>query len=132
LMVAVFFTFTLSGPLPPKQMGVIPGIAVLLDAMLVRLVLIPTLLRVFGHYTWARASGGCTGCSATFASVTPNARRSGARRQAGLAHASRPVERSASGRARRAASPWVTVVIREARGHPRGRVRRPGAGDASL
>ena len=31
-MVAVFFTFALSGPLPPKEMGVILGIAVLLDA----------------------------------------------------------------------------------------------------
>ena len=33
-MVAVFFTFALSGPLPPKEMGVILGIAVLLDAAL--------------------------------------------------------------------------------------------------
>jgi putative drug exporter of the RND superfamily len=54
VMVAVFFTFALSGPLPPKEMGIILGLAVLLDAMLVRLVLIPTLLRVFGRYAWAR------------------------------------------------------------------------------
>ncbi|MFL5841808.1 MAG: MMPL family transporter, partial [Thermoleophilaceae bacterium] len=53
VMVAVFFTFALSGPLPPKEMGVILGIAVLLDAMLVRLVLLPTLLRVFGRHAWA-------------------------------------------------------------------------------
>jgi RND superfamily putative drug exporter len=53
VMVAVFFTFALSGPLPPKEMGVILGIAVLLDAMLIRLILIPTLLRVFGHHAWA-------------------------------------------------------------------------------
>jgi len=53
VMVAVFFTFALSGPLPPKEMGVILGLAVLLDAALVRLVLIPTLLRVFGRYAWA-------------------------------------------------------------------------------
>jgi RND superfamily putative drug exporter len=53
VMVAVFFTFAVSGPLPPKEMGVILGIAVLLDAMLVRLVLIPTLLRVFGRHAWA-------------------------------------------------------------------------------
>ena len=52
-MVAVFFTFALSGPLPPKEMGVILGIAVLLDAMLVRLILIPTQLRVFGRHAWA-------------------------------------------------------------------------------
>jgi RND superfamily putative drug exporter len=54
VMVAVFFTFALSGPLPPKEMGVILGVAVLLDALLVRLVLLPTLLRVFGHWAWAR------------------------------------------------------------------------------
>jgi RND superfamily putative drug exporter len=53
VMVAVFFTFALSGPLPPKEMGVILGIAVLLDAMLIRLVLMPTLLRVFGRRAWA-------------------------------------------------------------------------------
>jgi putative drug exporter of the RND superfamily len=53
VMVAVFFTFALSGPLPPKEMGVILGIAVLLDSMLIRLVLMPTLLRVFGRRAWA-------------------------------------------------------------------------------
>ncbi|HEY6960945.1 MAG TPA: MMPL family transporter [Gaiellaceae bacterium] len=53
VMVAVFFTFALSGPLPPKEMGVILGLAVLLDAALVRLILIPTLLRVFGRHAWA-------------------------------------------------------------------------------
>jgi RND superfamily putative drug exporter len=53
VMVAVFFTFALSGPLPPKEMGVILGVAVLLDAMLVRLMLVPTLLRVFGRRAWA-------------------------------------------------------------------------------
>jgi len=53
VMVAVFFTFALSGPLPPKEMGIILGVAVLLDAMLVRLILIPTLLRVFGRSAWA-------------------------------------------------------------------------------
>ena len=54
VMVAVFFTFAVSGPLPPKEMGVILGIAVLLDAMLVRLVLVPALLGVFGRYAWAQ------------------------------------------------------------------------------
>ena len=34
VMVAVFFTFALSGPLPPKEMGVILGVAVLLDTFL--------------------------------------------------------------------------------------------------
>ncbi|GAA4668444.1 MMPL family transporter [Nocardioides nanhaiensis] len=52
VMVAVFFTFALSGPLPPKEMGIILGIAVLLDAFLVRLVLLPVLLRLTGHAAW--------------------------------------------------------------------------------
>jgi RND superfamily putative drug exporter len=52
VMVAVFFTFALSGPLPPKEMGVILGVAVLIDALLVRLVLMPVLLRVLGPAAW--------------------------------------------------------------------------------
>ena len=53
VMIAVFFTFALSGPLPPKEMGVILGIAVLLDAMLIRLILIPVALRLLGKNAWA-------------------------------------------------------------------------------
>ena len=52
VMVAVFFTFALSGPLPPKEMGVILGVAVLLDALLVRLVLLPVALRLLGPWAW--------------------------------------------------------------------------------
>ena len=56
VMVAVFFTFALSGPLPPKEMGVILGVAVLLDAALVRLLLVPVLLRLTGEAAWWRPS----------------------------------------------------------------------------
>ena len=52
VMVAVFFTFALSGPLPPKEMGMILGIAVLLDAFLVRLLLLPVFLRLAGSAAW--------------------------------------------------------------------------------
>jgi putative drug exporter of the RND superfamily len=52
VMVAVFFTFALSGPLPPKEMGVVLGLAVLLDALLVRLLLLPVLLRLVGEAAW--------------------------------------------------------------------------------
>ncbi len=52
VMVAVFFTFALSGPLPPKEMGIILGVAVLLDAFLVRLVLLPVALRLAGRAAW--------------------------------------------------------------------------------
>jgi RND superfamily putative drug exporter len=52
VMVAVFFTFAISGPLPPKEMGIILGVAVLLDAALVRLLLLPVLLRLMGARAW--------------------------------------------------------------------------------
>jgi RND superfamily putative drug exporter len=52
VMVAVFFTFALSGPLPPKEMGIILGVAVLLDAALIRLLLLPVLLRLTGRAAW--------------------------------------------------------------------------------
>ena len=52
VMVVVFFTFALSGPLAPKEMGVILGVAVLLDTLLVRLLLLPAVLRLLGSYAW--------------------------------------------------------------------------------
>ena len=52
VMVAVFFTFALAEPLPPKEMGIILGVAVLLDAVLIRLILLPVLLRLTGHAAW--------------------------------------------------------------------------------
>ena len=52
-MVAVFFTFALSGPLPPEEMGVILGAAVLLDAFLIRLALLPVMLRLDRRTAWA-------------------------------------------------------------------------------
>ncbi|MFJ2662740.1 MMPL family transporter [Nocardia fluminea] len=52
VMVAVFFTFAFAEPLPPKEMGIILGVAVLLDAVFIRLVLLPVLLRLTGHAAW--------------------------------------------------------------------------------
>jgi RND superfamily putative drug exporter len=49
----VFLTFALSGPLPPKEMGIVLGVAVLLDAALIRLLLVPVLLRLTGTAAWA-------------------------------------------------------------------------------
>jgi RND superfamily putative drug exporter len=56
VMVAVFFTFALSGPLPPKEMGVILGVAVLLDTFPVRLLLLPVFLRLAGQAAWSMPS----------------------------------------------------------------------------
>jgi RND superfamily putative drug exporter len=52
VMVVVFFTFALSGPIAPKEMGVILGVAVLLDTLLVRLLLLPAVLRLLGPAAW--------------------------------------------------------------------------------
>ncbi len=56
VMVAVFLTFALSGPLPPKEMGVILGVAVLLDTFPVRLLLLPVFLRLAGEAAWSMPS----------------------------------------------------------------------------
>ena len=52
VMIAVFLTFALSGPLAPKEMGVILAVAIALDALVVRLVVLPVLLRVGHLHIW--------------------------------------------------------------------------------
>ena len=52
VMVVVFLTFALSGPIPPKEMGTVLAVAVLLDATLIRLVLLPVALRLLGARAW--------------------------------------------------------------------------------
>jgi len=54
VMIAVFLTFAMSGPLAPKEMGVILAVAVALDALIVRMVLLPVILRLGGHKAWHR------------------------------------------------------------------------------
>ena len=57
VMVVVFMTFALAGPLPPKEMGFILAVAVLLDATLVRLLLQPVALRLLGARAWWMPAG---------------------------------------------------------------------------
>jgi putative drug exporter of the RND superfamily len=52
VMVVVFTTFALSGPIAPREMGVILAVAVLLDATLIRLLLQPVVLRLLGARAW--------------------------------------------------------------------------------
>ena len=52
VMVVVFMTFALSGPIAPREMGVILAAAVLLDATLIRLLLQPVVLRLLGARAW--------------------------------------------------------------------------------
>jgi RND superfamily putative drug exporter len=53
VMVVVFMTFAIAGPIPPKEMGFILAVAVLLDATLVRLLLQPVVLRLLGPRVWS-------------------------------------------------------------------------------
>jgi RND superfamily putative drug exporter len=52
IMMAVFYTFAIAGTLPMKEMGVILGTAVLFDAIMVRLVLVPAVLYLIGNKAW--------------------------------------------------------------------------------
>jgi RND superfamily putative drug exporter len=52
VMVVVFMTFALSGPIALKEMGLILAVAVLLDATLIRLLLQPIVLRLLGPRAW--------------------------------------------------------------------------------
>jgi len=52
VMVVVFMTFALSGPIAPREMGVVLAVAVLLDATLIRLLLQPVVLRLLGARAW--------------------------------------------------------------------------------
>lgn len=52
IMVAVFYTFAIAGTLPMKEMGLILGTAVLLDALVVRLILVPAVLHIIGARAW--------------------------------------------------------------------------------
>jgi putative drug exporter of the RND superfamily len=52
VMVVVYLTFALSGPIAPREMGVILAVAVLLDAALIRLLLQPVVLRLLGARAW--------------------------------------------------------------------------------
>jgi putative drug exporter of the RND superfamily len=52
VMVVVFMTFALSGPIAPREMGLILAVAVLLDATLIRLLLQPVALRLLGPRAW--------------------------------------------------------------------------------
>ncbi|QEC47270.1 MMPL family transporter [Baekduia soli] len=52
VMVVVFLTFALSGPIAPREMGVILAVAVLLDATLIRLLLQPVMLRLLEAWAW--------------------------------------------------------------------------------
>jgi RND superfamily putative drug exporter len=51
-MVAVFAAFAVAGAPSLKELGVGLAVAILLDATLVRLVIVPAAMRLLGHWNW--------------------------------------------------------------------------------
>jgi RND superfamily putative drug exporter len=53
IMSSVFFSFLLSPDRVSKEFGLLLGVAILTDALLVRMTLVPSLLTVLGERSWA-------------------------------------------------------------------------------
>jgi RND superfamily putative drug exporter len=52
IMIAVFLAFAVSPFLTLRNFGVAQAIAVFIDAFIVRLVIVPSLMRMLGHRSW--------------------------------------------------------------------------------
>ncbi|HEX4904671.1 MAG TPA: MMPL family transporter [Acidimicrobiales bacterium] len=52
VMIVVFIAFGVTGPIPPTELGVTLALAVLLDATVVRMLLVPALLGRLGDRAW--------------------------------------------------------------------------------
>jgi uncharacterized membrane protein YdfJ with MMPL/SSD domain len=52
VMVAVFFAFVVAGAPSLKELGTGLGVAILLDATLVRLLIVPAAMRLLGEWNW--------------------------------------------------------------------------------
>jgi RND superfamily putative drug exporter len=48
----VFIAFGVTGPIPPTELGITLAVAVLLDATLIRMMLVPSLFGLLGDKTW--------------------------------------------------------------------------------
>jgi RND superfamily putative drug exporter len=52
IMIIVFVAFGVTGPIPPTELGVTLALAVLLDATVIRMMLVPSLLGMLGARAW--------------------------------------------------------------------------------
>ena len=52
IMIVVFIAFGVTGPIPPTELGVTLALAVLLDATVIRMMLVPSLFGLLGKRTW--------------------------------------------------------------------------------
>ena len=49
IMIVVFIAFGVTGPIPPTELGITLALAVLLDATVIRMMLVPSLLGLLGE-----------------------------------------------------------------------------------
>jgi len=52
IMIVVFIAFGVTGPIPPTELGVTLALAVLLDATIVRMMLVPSIMGLLGERNW--------------------------------------------------------------------------------
>jgi RND superfamily putative drug exporter len=52
IMIVVFIAFGVTGPLPPTELGITLALAVLLDATVVRVLLVPATMVLLGERNW--------------------------------------------------------------------------------
>jgi len=52
VMIAVFIAFGVTGPIPPTELGITLAVAVLLDATVVRVLLVPAVMALIGERNW--------------------------------------------------------------------------------
>jgi putative drug exporter of the RND superfamily len=52
IMIAVFIAFGITGPIPPTELGLTLAVAVLLDATVVRVLLVPATMALIGERNW--------------------------------------------------------------------------------
>ena len=52
IMIVVFIAFGVTGPIPPTELGVTLALAVLLDATIVRMMLVPSVMGLLGDRNW--------------------------------------------------------------------------------
>ena len=52
IMIVVFIAFGVTGPIPPTELGITLALAVLLDATVIRMMLVPSLLGLLGERSW--------------------------------------------------------------------------------
>ncbi len=52
IMIVVFIAFGVTGPIPPTELGITLALAVFLDATVVRMMLVPSLMGLLGDRNW--------------------------------------------------------------------------------